>query len=144
MNQHQIQGNKVQQPRHISYRCYTPGSTNGINCSNDNNGESLSHAPPYKPPPVVALGADINGENWEFEHSGTMKDYGECNTTPVLSYTHLNNNNDNNECEYVQRTQYSRIETDDISTWVRSSAQLYSRSNNNSHKDRTRDEWDAK
>ena len=52
MNQHQIQGNKVQQPRHISYRCYTPGSTNGINCSNDNNRESLSHVPPYKPPPV--------------------------------------------------------------------------------------------
>ena len=24
----------------------TPGSTNGMNCSNSNNGESLSHAPP--------------------------------------------------------------------------------------------------
>ena len=88
------------------------GSKNGINCSNDNNGESSSHAPPHGPPPIVNIstntkGADINGENGEFGHTGTMKDYGECNnTTPVLSYTHLNNNNDNNECEYVQRTQY--------------------------------------
>ena len=71
-----------------------------------------------------------------------MKNYGECNnTTTVLDYTHLNNNNDNNKCEHVQHTQYRRIEKDNISTctWVPSSAQLYLRSNNNSHKERTRD-----
>ena len=117
----------------------TPGSTNGIN-SNENNGESLSHAPPCGPPPIVTIspntkGADINGENGEITDSGTMRNYGEC--------THLNNNNDNNEYEHAERTQYRRIATEDISTWARSSAQLYSRSENNSHKERTRDEWEA-
>ena len=117
----------------------TPGSTNGINCSNENNGESLSHAPPDGPSPIVGIspntkGADINGKNGEITDSGMMRNYGEC--------TQLNNNNDNNECEHVQHTQYRRIKTEDISTWVRSSTQLYSTSNNNSHKERTRDEWD--
>ena len=82
----------------------TPGSTNEINRSNENNGESLSHAP-HEPSPIVNIspdteGAGINGENGEFADSGTMKNYGECNnTTPELSYTHVNNNNDN-KCEH--------------------------------------------
>ena len=71
-----------------------------------------------------------------------MKEYGEYNnTTTGLNYTHLNNNN-SNECEHVHHVPYRRIDKDDVNTWVGSSTQLYSRSNNNLE-GKTSDKWEA-
>ena len=86
--------------------------------SNDYNGGSLSHAPPYGSISPDTKGTDRKGENGEITYSGGMKEYGEYNTTTGFNYTHLNNNN-SNECEHVHRVPYSRrIDKDDVNAWV--------------------------
>jgi hypothetical protein len=83
----------------------------------------------------------LDGETYPGEQTTTNDTIQEETADVDVNYIHPSNNS--NECEHVQHNLHRRINKDDIGTWIRSSAQLYLRSNNNSHREGTIYEWEA-